>query len=584
MAKGKTSENNSESDGYDVAGSYDPEIKPARRLSLIWIIPFVAIVLGLWLVKQHFDEMGEVVEVSFASAEGLEVGKTEVRCRAVKIGELESISLTEDLTVTLDLRIRPEHVHLIREDSKFWVVRARISAGAVSGLGTLVSGAYIELDPGAELDEESGNVLKKDFVGLEEPPPTPTSVPGRRLKLVASNPGTVDIGSGVFFKNSQVGKIETRKFDPRTEDVQFGVFIEEEYQELVGTNSKFWVSSGLELNVGAEGIDLKLPSLESLLRGRVSFGEMGEDKRGSELNDGVIFPLYADRKEAQASSFESEGEFLLLFEQSVRGLAEGAPVEFRGLRVGRVSQISYNLVAEARESQTPVLIELSRSLLEEHFPPDLLDDGGAGITHALEKGLRASLKSSNLLTGQMYVDMDYYPDEGPSQMQVVEDYAVLPTIESGLGQMEEKVTALLKKFNEVPIESLLAELEETTVQAKTTMQTLDQRLVGAGPLLTESQQTLKDVQTSLKSLNKLIAADSTQGIPSDLRETLASINSTLKPLSQEGAVYGDLRRTLDELRSATRSVETMTNTISEKPNSLIFGKKASTNKIPRAKR
>lgn len=571
-------------DGDDSADdSFAPEIRPARRFSLIWIIPIVAIFLGLWLVNSHFSDMGDIIEVSLPSAEGLDVGKTEVRCRAVKIGELEDIVLEDDLTVRLALRISPEHLHLVRHTSQFWVVRARISAGSVSGLGTLVSGAYIELDPGI-VDSTGKEADKRSFEGLENAPPTPNSVPGLRLSLIATNPGTIDIGSGVFFKNNLVGKIESRAFDPETEDVEFGIFIDERYQDLVGTNSKFWVSSGLQLNVGANGIDLKLPSVESLLRGRVSFGEVSGEERGGEISDGVLFPLFADLKEAESSAFESEGEFLLLFEQSVRGLSEGAPVEFRGLRVGRVGRISYSLIDNVNESQTPVLIQLSRQLLEEHFPPQLMDEGGGGIGHALELGLRASLKSSNLLTGQMYIDMDYYPEEGPSQMRVQEDYVILPTIESGLGQIEEKVTALLAKFNEAPIESLLTELEETSIQAKTTMETLNRRLIGAGPLLVESQATLQDVRTSLDSLNKLMASESTQAIPDDLRVTLASINRTLEPLSAEGAVYGDLRRTLDELRSATRAVQTTAATISEKPNSLIFGKNPASNKIPRAKR
>lgn len=582
MAKKK---DESELDDIDDTGDdhLEPEIRPARRFSLIWIIPLVAIFLGFWLVSDHLSELGEIVEVTLPSAEGLEVGKTEVRCRAVKIGELEDIALSDDLTVRLSLRISPEHLHLVRESSQFWVVRARISAGSISGLGTLVSGAYIELDPGVVSPQEK-EMAKREFEGLENAPPTANSVPGLRLSLVAANPGSIDVGSGVFFKNNLVGQIESRVFSPETEDVEFGIFIEEKYQNLVGTNSKFWISSGLQLNVGANGIDLKLPSVESFLRGRVAFGEISGEERGGEVSDGVLFPLYVDLREAESSAFESEGEFLLLFDQSVRGLSEGAPVEFRGLRVGRVGRISYGLISDAKDSQTPVLIQLSRQLLEEHFPPQLMDEGGGGISHALELGLRASLKSSNLLTGQMYVDMDYYPEQGPSEVMVVEDYVVLPTVESGLGQLEEKVTAVLDKLNDAPVETLLAELEETTIQAKLTMETLNARLIGAGPLLTESQATLQEVRTSLDSLNKLMSSESTQAIPDDLRVTLASINATLKPLSQEGAVYGDLRRTLDELRAATRAVQSTAETISEKPNSLIFGKDPASNQIPRAKR
>lgn len=555
-----------------------PTVKRARRLSWVWLVPIIAAFLGLWLVKRHFDDLGEIVVVTLPSAEGLSEEKTEVRCRAVKVGIVEKIILTDDLSVKLELRISPEHIHLVRSDSQFWVVKARISGGTVSGLGTLVSGAYLELDPGQTKSE------KWFFEGLETAPPTPNSVPGLRMELVASNPSTVDVGSGVYFKNNLVGKIESRSFEPRSEEVRFGVFIEEPYRNLVGTNTVFWISTGLQLSVGANGVDLKLPSVESLLRGRVAFGEIGEELRGEPIDAGVVFPLFADLKDAESSAFESDGEFLLLFNQSVKGLAEGASVEFRGLPVGRVNRISYNLVKDAKDSQTPVLIQLSRQLLEKHFPPELLDEGGGGISQALELGLRASLKSSNLLTGQRYVDLDYYPDAGNGSLTVLDDYLVLPTVESGFGQLEERVTAVLDKLNGVPIESLLAELEATTVEAKAAMQTLNERLVGTGPLLAESQATMAEMKTSLESLNKLLSADATQSIPDDVRVTLAQINSTLKPLSEEGAVYGDLRRTLDELRAATRSIEQLSSAVSDKPNSLIFGKPSSSNLIPRAKK
>ena len=491
---------------------------------------------------------------------------------------METISLSDDLRVKLQLRIKPDYLHLVRQDSQFWVVKARISGATISGLSTLVGGAYLELDPG------SGSEGRRSFTGLENPPPTPNSVPGLRLELVAANPGSVDVGSGVYFRDSLVGKVESRVFEPRSEEVRFGVFIEEPYRELVGSNTSFWVSSGLEFTVGAEGVDLKFPSLDSLLRGRVSFGEIGEELRGERIDEGVVFPLFVDLKAAESSAFESEGEFLVLFEQSVKGLAEGAPVEFRGLEVGRVNRISFNLVTEADDSKTPVLIQLSRQLLEKHFPPDLFDEGGAGISQALEFGLRASLKSSNLLTGQRYVDLDYYPEEGAASLTVLDDYLLLPTVESGLGQIEERVTAVLDKINDVPIEGLLAQLEETTVEAKIAMKTLNERLVGTGPLLAESQATMGEMRASLESLNKLLSANDTQSIPSDVRETLAQINSALKPLSGDGAVYGDLSRTLDELRSATRSIERVASTINEKPNSLIFGKSSSTKLIPRAKK
>ncbi len=555
-----------------------PRVRRARRLSFIWFIPVLAVVLGLWLVKKHFDDLGEVIVITLPSAEGLSVGKTEIRCRAVTIGELESIKLTRDLGVRLEARIKSDYIKLLRDDSEFWVVKARFSGGSISGLGTVLNGAYIELDPGI------GSPGKRKFVGLENPPPTPKSFPGLRLELVTEDPGSLDVGSGVFFKNNEVGKVESRIFDPEQEEVVLGVFIEDRYRNLISTNTFFWGESGLHVKVGAEGVDVELPSLDSLLKGRVAFGLMDGEVPGEEVTDGFVYRFHGSLREAEASSFESEGEFLLLFEQSVRGLVEGAAVEFRGLKVGRVSEISYGLLQDGTDKQTPVLVQLDKRLLQKHFPPDLLDEGGKGIEEALQNGLRASLKASSVLTGQRYVDLDYYPEEGATPLSFQDDFLVLPTIETGLGQLEERVTAVIDKINDVPIESLFNQLEATTLAAQNTLHAMNDKLASTEPLLVESQATMAEMRASLKSLTQLLSAESTQAIPADVRETLAQINNTLKPLSNDGAVYGDLRRTMDELRSATRSIERLTDTIGDKPNSLLFGKPAASEKIPRAKR
>ncbi|MDB4354178.1 MlaD family protein [Akkermansiaceae bacterium] len=557
-----------------------PEISADRKISKVWVIPILGLILGIWLVNRNLSERGELINVSFENAEGLAVDKTEVRCRSVKIGVVESIDLDPtDLTVNIVMRITSEHTALVRDDSKFWVVRPRVSGAGISGLGTLLSGAYIELDPGPDGPE------RYSFIGEEQPPLTPSTVPGLRLTLISQNPGSIDVGSGIYFNGNRVGKVESRLFDPVTRTTEFGIFMEERFAQLVNSESRFWRDNGVDLKVDTSGFQLVLPSLESLISGRINLGVPPEMPEGYELPSVVnSFTLFDDFDGAEADGFKSAADLLMLIEQEVRGLNPGAPVEFRGLRVGRVSQISYQLVSHASIEKTPVLLQLNEHLLKQHFPESLRDQGLQGIKMAFEQGLRASLKTSNVLTGQLYVDLDYYPDIPPTGVVQIDDCLIIPNVETGFGRLEDSVTALLQKLNDLEVEPLLAEFTSSAKEATTTMQEIQKSLSGTDEVIAETKLTIEQAKEMMTSLNGIIDSADTKALPGDIRLAIAQLNKSMKPFSNEGAVYGDLLRTMDELRSVTRSIERMTTEIADKPNSLIFGKDPNTKLIPRARR
>lgn len=555
----------------------EPVVKQVGRFNRVWIIPIVALFLGLWLVKRNYDEKGEVIYVTFLDADGLSANKTEIKCRNVQIGMVESIRLNEDLSVEVALRIKPDNIHFLRDDSNFWVVRPRVQGASISGLGTLISGAYIEIDPGL------GKKGKRTYVGLETPPLTPASVPGIRLTMISEHPGSIDIGSGIYFRDTLVGKIESREFKLATEEVEFGVFVDDRYRSLVTERTLFWRTSGLTLEVGADGFNLELPSIDSLVSGRISMGFPKGVDRGDQLGSLSQVKLFASRESAVDSSFQNGGEFLILADQSLRGLRKGAPVEFRGLRVGRVGEISYNLVKGAEVEKIPILIQLDTRLLVTHFPPALLDGGPSGFEEALNDGLRASLKSSSFITGQLYVDLDYYPDLPSVVMGVQDNRIILPTIDTGLDRLQDQVSAVLDKVNNLEIDVLLAKVANTSDEATLALSSINKAMTSKEGIVADSKETLTDMRETLKSLNAILGNSESQAIPSDLRKTLATINSALVPLGENGVVYGDLRRTLDELRASARSIDRMTTEIADKPNSILFGKEASSKRIPRAR-
>jgi paraquat-inducible protein B len=562
----------------DTEENLHPDVRPGARFNKVWIIPIVALLLGLWLVKRNHDEKGEIIVIRFKNADGIKEGKTEIKCRNVNIGMVENIRLTDDLEVGIEVRVKPTHLHLIRKDSRFWVEKPRIQGTSISGLGTLISGAFLQLDPGI------GQEGAREFAGLETPPLTPRSVEGLRLTLTAEQPGSIGIGSGIYFNENLVGRVESRTFNMDTRTVFFGVFIEDEYSNLITDNSLFWRSSGISLHIGADGFDLELPSLDSLVAGRISVSVPEGISGGEPLPDDSLLALFQSQDAAQNTTFQGGVEFLLLVDESLRGLKVGSPVEFRGLRIGRVGKISYTLIEDVNIEEIPILVQLDTRLMAIHFPPSILDEGEIGFEEALQQGLRASLKSSNLLTGQLYVDLDYYPDSIYTGIEKRGELIVLPTVHTGLENLQDKVGALLDKFNDLKLDELVTKVGQTSDEATEALGNVNLAMVSSKGVVADAQNTLTDISETVKSLNAILIADDTKSLSGDLRNTLAQVNKSLEPLSNNGAVYGDLRRTMDELRSAIRSIERMTTEISDKPNSLLFGKDPNSKKIPRARR
>jgi len=536
------------------------------------------ILLGLWFLQRHHEMKGPLVQVTFEDANGIIADKTEVRCRSVVIGKVEAVDLDDKLNVSIQIRIDKEFEHLIREKSRFWVVRPRITFSGVSGLGTILSGSYIGLDPGTEK-----GLNKRQFVGLENPPLTPSSIPGLRLNLETDDPGPIDLNSQLYFQGSHIGKVESRSFDMASRVTTFGIFIEEKFADLINTETRFWRDNGPQLDIGNKGFELDIPSIDSLISGRINLGVPTDIEDGEPVTDGETLTLFSDRELAEASTFDHADEFLLLVNQSVRGLSQSAPVEFRGLLIGRVRKISYDLIEGVPVSEVPVLIQLDRRLLTKNFPLGLKDGDNNYLEKATRNGLRASLKSNSLLTGRLVVDLDYYPDIPPEPITELANYKVLPTAESGLSRIEDGLAAALQKINSLPIEPLLVELEKTSKEGTVTIRQVREMLNNKDGIVAKTEQTMTDVSSTLKSLQKILDNQEINKIPADLRTTLADLRSALKPFASDGNVHGDLLRTLEEIRSTVRSIERTSDAIGDKPNSLLFGKDKSSKAIPRAK-
>lgn len=505
-----------------------------RGINPIWAVPILALLLGIWMVIYTIQRQGPEITIRFSTAEGIEQGKTKIKLRDVEIGLVKEVRLGEDHeSVLITASLEKEAEDLLVEDTQFWVVRPRIGKTGVSGLGTLLSGGYIQIAPG------ESSKSSRAFVGLEEPPVTPAGTPGMRVVLVADKAGSVSPGDPVLYKGYPVGRVETEKFDLDTKTMSYDVFIDAPYDELLTTTHRFWDISGVSIKAGADGVEMDSVALETLLIGGVEVGRPENVEAGSKVESGTVFRLYDSYASVNERPYRYSKEYVLRFPQSVRGLHPGAPVEYRGLHVGEVERI---MVTEMTRSRTgtqaiPVLVRLEPARLEQPDSPEGVDNLAGAIERAVGDGLRASLSTGNLLTGSLIVNLDMYPDAKPAELGQFAGRPTLPTVSSGLEGLQQKLNAFLDKLNQLDLEG-----------------------------------TVKEAQQTLASLRKMLASEGAQQLPQSLDRTLAELQQTLASLSADSELQGRLLPAITELDRTLQSLRGLLDTLEDQPNALIFNR------------
>jgi len=485
-----------------------PEAVPVQRrgISIVWLIPLVAALIGLWVAYQAYSEIGPTITISFMSAEGLEAGKTKVKYKDVEVGQVEEISLQKDLrNVTVTVQMNREMTPYLTEKTRFWVERARISAGTVSGLGTLLGGAYIGIDP------VPGEQHVKHFTGLEKEPAVTTEQPGRHFRLRASRRGSLEIGAPIYFRQIKVGEVVSYDLAEDGNSVDFRVFIYAPHQHKVTGNTRFWNASGLDVSLSASGIKVNTESVVSLVIGGIAFEVPDYMDTGEEVEEDHVFTLYEDRDAAFEKVVTVRRRYLLNFKGSVRGLLPGASVEFRGIKLGEVKNISVSYDADSEDFVISVLVEIEPERLGGQIDISMQDAERISMLEGLvDHGLRAQLKTGNLLTGQLYIDLDFHPEVKTANLDLSGKYPAIPTIPTSLEELSRNVNAILGKLERFPLDQLgddltgtLSRLDETIGQAKTTLKSVDRMFAADAPLSYELQQSLRELSDTARSLRLL---------------------------------------------------------------------------------
>lgn len=519
-----------------------------RRLpQLVWVVPVIAMLIGVWLLVAAMRQRGPTVAISFLTAEGIEPGKTRIRFKDVDIGEVKSVTLAKDRShVLVTAQLVKQAENSLPADTRFWVVRPRISGGKISGFGTLLSGTHIGVDVGKS-DETSD-----EFVGLEVTPILTSGLPGRHFVLQASDLGSLDIGSPVYFRRIQVGEVVAQELDKDGSGVSIKVFIHAPYDRYVSQRTRFWNASGVDLSMDANGLRLQSQSVLSVVLGGIAFETHKDEQQLEEALPNSAFVLHPDHATAMKAP---DGEPLLMtlhFHDSIRGLLPGAPVDFHGIAVGEVLSVGVEYEPVRDWFYFPVRI----ALYTERFGlRGIVKDGTSatrvrqGLVKAInERGLRAQLRTGNLLTAQLYIALNFYPDAKKFSVDLNKQPLELPTMRGNFEELQVSLANVLDQMKKMRLDAIGTDLRKV-------LATLD--------------HSIKSIDKLSQRVDNAVLPEIVAGIK-DLRTTLMTVEHTL---AKDAPLQQDVRNTLREIGRTAQSLRTLSDTLERKPEALIRGKK-----------
>lgn len=518
-----------------------------RRFSIVWIIPLVALVIGAWLAIQAINEKGPSITITFASADGLEAGKTKIKFKDVEIGQVESIALNDDASkVLVNAKMVKGSEPFLTDQTKFWVVRPRISGGSITGLSTVLSGAYIGID-GSKNGEPTNS-----FMGLEAPPVVRFDHPGRYFRIISESLNSLDVGSPVYYRQIQVGQVVGYNLNTEGTGVEIRIFIEAPHFTKVTENTRFWNASGFDISLSAQGLQVDTQSLVSIINGGIAFDLPKESQPGAEAKENTPYHLYINRGATQEKHYTIRHYYKLLFDESVRGLSVGAPVELYGIKVGEVVDLKLEFDIDRKKFVVPVTVALepervSSSKKEKALA--IIENNPGFIIKDLveERGLHGQLQSANLLTGQLMVNLVFVANPLKSTLLTRDGLPVLPTLPGSFQRLQEGLSKIIANLERVKFDQLSDELQRTLKQTQTAVAEI------GGFAKKLNNETAPKFQASLVELQK----------------TLVEVQ---KGMGKDSPLNYTTTKTLEELSLTLRSLRELINTLDNQPQSILFGK------------
>ena len=538
------------------------------RISVIWIIPILAALVAIGIAVQRILSEGPTIIIVFTAAEGIEAGKTFIKYKDVNIGQVKAVRLTNDYAkVEVTAKIEKHAADLMVQDAKFWIVRPQISLSGVSGLSTLLSGNYIGFEPGKA--EQSARI----FIGLDVPPVV-SGVPGKEFILNTGDLGSLSIGSPLYYRRLPVGQVTGYELQPDGNSVQIKIFVKAPYDQFVVSSTRFWNASGVDVSLTADGVNVRTESVLALLVGGIAFDSPSFMAQGAAAEHDTAFTLYSDRTVAMKAPDPLAKHYVLHFNESLRGLSVGAPVTFLGLTAGEVTSVGLAFNPKTGDVRPEVIVVLYPERVMAHASTKaeaqdaavvLRDEQTrrALVRHLVEdRGLRAQLKSGSLITGQLYVSLDYHPSAPKVKIDLAQETPEMPVVPSALADLQDKLASIVTKIDRMPLEAIGNDIKKD-------LENLDQTLASAKKLITNADDKLvPGLKTDVEDLHRtLIAVEK------------AMNNANASYLESNAAAQEELRDALKEFTRAARSLRVLMDELERQPSSVIRGKPEQTSGV-----
>ncbi|MCE0494829.1 intermembrane transport protein PqiB [Vibrio salinus] len=532
------------------------------HFNTIWFVPFIALVVAAWMLYSNWAEQGVQITIVTHDADGLEAGKTKVKARNVDLGEVTGIKLSEDYeNAIITVQMKKGTEKLLTKNTKFWIEKPRVGREGISGLSTIMSGSYINMQPSTDGKRQI------TFDMLSQPPLSTSDDHGIRIRLFSKNNSKIDVGAPVHFRGYQVGYIENVGFDIKRSAITYQLFIKAPYDSLINNTVQFWMTPGLSVKGSAKGLEVKVDSLETFISGGISFGSMSSNVQPKPVKDLTEFQLFSTKEDAINHRYDQHLSFIALFKGNMSGLEPGAPVEFNGLRIGTVAEVPFSgmtidALSKEQISHIPVLINIEPQRFSKFRNAALsLNQWQEKFIQSFGVGISATLSTSNLLTGAKLVSISFTGPNKHFHLKHYAGYPVFPTTNDSLASMQHKVETLLDTLSKLPLDKSVKELNTT---------------------LRSATDAIHSIHSISRKVDALLAQKETQALPAELSNSLNSLNKTLQHYQAQGEIGQSLDQTLKILKQDLEDLQPLIQQLKQKPNSLIFGSSEVQDKQPHA--